>query len=440
MWGAVDRPNIIVIFTDDQGYQDVGCFGSPDIATPNLDRMAAEGMKFTDFYVMASVCSPSRAGLLTGCYPKRTGVTRVLFPQDVEGLNPDEVTIAEVLKTRGYATMCIGKWHLGHLPKFLPTRQGFDSYFGIPFSNDMKLVFGGRRGTPLMRDEAIVELPTEQKLLTKRYTEEAVRFITENRDRPFFLYLPHTMPHIPLAVSNAFRERGTQSYYGDAIEEIDWSVGVILKTLRKLDIEERTLVIFTSDNGPWLNLKKGNPSHAGGSALPLRAGKFSVYEGGMREPCIMWWPGKIPAGTSCDEVAATMDLLPTLAQLAGAAVPTDRVIDGRDIWPLMKGVKGAKSPHEVFCYYKGNRLAAIRKGRWKLHLKSGNQAEELYDLAGDIGERENVAGSHAAIVHELEAAARQFDDELERGARPIGHVYSQASGVAVEQAGTARED
>ena len=280
---AGDRPNFVVIFTDDQGYQDVGCFGAPKIKTPNLDRMAAEGMKFTDFYVAASVCSPSRAALLTGCYPTPTGVTRVLFPRDKTGLKPGMKTIADVLKTRGYATTCIGKWHLVHKPPHLPTFHGFDSYFGIPYSNDM-------RPTPLMRNTETVEEPANQATLTQRYTEEAVAFLKANKDKPFFLYVPHTMPHVPLAASETFKGRSAGGLYGDVIEEIDWSTGEILKTLKELGVDSKTLVIYTSDNGPWLSKK----AH-GGCSLPLRDGKFSTYEGGFREPCSMRWPGTIPA-------------------------------------------------------------------------------------------------------------------------------------------------
>ncbi|MEA3368267.1 MAG: sulfatase, partial [Planctomycetota bacterium] len=358
---GTDRPmNVVIIFTDDQGYQDVGCFGSPLIRTPNLDRMAAEGARFTDFYVAASVCTPSRSALMTGCYPQRIhmnvqprlagGQLRpggvVLFPNSPGGLHPNEVTLAEILKSRGYATACVGKWHLGHLPQFLPTRQGFDSYFGIPYSNDMRIKKDGKAGPPLMRGEKVVEHPANQATLTRRYTEEACRFIRASKDRPFFLYLPHTMPHLPLAASETFRGKSKRGFYGDVIEEIDWSVGQVLATLKDCGVDQETLVIFTSDNGPWIRF-----GARGGCAKPLRDGKGTIYEGGMREPCIMRWPGRIPAGHVCREVATTMDLLPTLARLAGARQPQDRVIDGRDIWPLMSGQPGATSPHEAFYYH-----------------------------------------------------------------------------------------
>ena len=367
-----DRPNFVIIFTDDQGYEDVGCFGSPLIRTPNLDRMAAEGMKFTDFYVASAICSPSRAALMTGCYPPRVGITRVLFPRDKGGLDPEETTIADVLKTRGYATACIGKWHLGHLPQFLPTRQGFDYYFGIPYSNDMRYGEGDptladkyRGGdVPLMRNEEIIELPANQETITKRYTAEAVNFIAKNKDKPFLLYLPHTMPHIPLHASEQFRAKSRRVLYGDVIEEIDFGVGRILAALKEHGLDENTLVIFTSDNGPWLS-----KALHGGSALPLRGGKFTTFEGGMRVPCIMRWPAKIPAGSVCSEPCATIDILPTLAQLAGVALPQDRIIDGKDIWALMTGAPGSKSPREAFYYYKGERLEAVRCGKLKLALQ-----------------------------------------------------------------------
>ena len=390
-------PNFIIIFTDDQGFEDIGCFGSPKIKTPHLDKLAAEGRKFTSFYSANSVCSPSRASLLTGCYPVRVSIPGVLFPRHEIGLNPDEITIADLLKSKGYATSCIGKWHIGHKPKFLPTRQGFDSYYGIPYSNDMtidpeanlaadiKLREGftlerirnekpKKDFVPLMRNEEVIEYPCDQTTLTQRYTEEAVKFIEENKNKPFFLYLPHTMPHIPLFASEKFKGKSERGLYGDTIEEIDWSVGEIMKALRDNNLDENTLVIYTSDNGPW-KLKGGR----GGSAHPLRGFKFQTYEGGMRVPCIMYWKGKVPAGSSCDEIAATIDLLPTIAGLSGAELPNDRAIDGKDIWPLIAGKKGAQTPHEIYFFYKGNKLESARQGKWKLR-RSGKkfQAVELY--------------------------------------------------------------
>lgn len=438
--GGGRKPNFVVIFADDQGYQDMGCFGSPLIKTPNMDRMAKEGMRFTDFYSACSVCSPSRAALLTGCYPPRVGVTGVLFPRNNIGLSSDEVTIADVLKGEGYATACVGKWHLGHLKEFLPRQNGFDSYFGIPYSNDMtidqKMTLAGdvvlREGmtaerisaekpkknwVPLMRNEEVVEYPADQTTLTKRYTAEAIGFIKSNKDKPFFLYFPHTMPHIPLFASEEFKGTSARGLYGDVIEEMDWSVGRILATLRSEGIDEDTLVVYTSDNGPWLSKKEN-----GGCALPLRDGKFSTYEGGMREPTVMRWPGKIPAGKECSEVCGTIDLLPTLAKLAGGKTPNDRVIDGKDIWALMSGRKGAKSPHDAYYYYRGKTLEAVREGKWKLRIAGKKKQVELYDLEADIGEKNNVADSNRKIVSRLKAKMVQFDAELKANSRPVGKV------------------
>lgn len=462
-------PNVIIIFTDDQGYGDLGCYGSPLIRTPHLDRMAREGRRFTSFYSANSVCSPSRAALLTGCYPTRVSVPDVLWPNSSHGLHPDEITIADLLKERGYATTCIGKWHLGDKPHMLPTRQGFDSYFGIPFSNDMFIDPGMnlagdillREGmtverirkekpqddwVPLMRDEEVVEYPCDQTTLTRRYTEEAVKFIRANRSKPFFIYLPHTMPHIPLFASDKFKGTSERGLYGDVIEEIDWGVGEILNVLKELELDERTLVIFTSDNGPW-DLSDGR----GGSAGPLRGYKFETYEGGMRVPCIMRWPGKIPANTVSFEVAGTIDLLPTIARLAGAGVPDDRVIDGKDIWPLMSGTADARTPHDAYFYYQGNQLEAVRSGNWKLRRvgaaelqsvqekasqlkdlapkhrelirrvvdKFGNVNEvQLFNLQQDVSETRNLADKHPDIVRRLIDTMNRFDRDLKANARP----------------------
>ena len=417
--GGNSKPNVVIIFTDDQGYQDVGCFGSPLIKTPNLDRMCAEGRKFTDFYVAGPVCSPSRAALMTGCYPLRVGIPKVLFPADVIGLNPAEVTIADVLKEQGYATACVGKWHLGHHKEFLPTRQGFDYYFGIPYSNDMRPenpeAWARQQKyppLPIVENEETIEANPDQRYLTRRYTAKAVEFIGANKDQPFFLYLPHTMPHIPLYASEDFAGKSARGLYGDVIEEIDWSVGEILKTLKEAGVDEKTFVLFTSDNGPWLVQKED-----GGSALPLRNGKGTTYEGGMREPCIMRWPGRIPAGTVCGEMCGTIDMLPTIAGLAGGKVPADRVIDGRDIWALISGKAGAKTPHDEFFYYNTNRLEAVRSGKWKLRKAPD---AELYDLEGDISESKNVAAEHPELVEKLSERMRQFHAELMQTRRPAG--------------------
>lgn len=420
-------PNIIIFLTDDQGYQDVGCFGSPLIKTPNFDRMAKEGVRFTNFYSAAPVCSPSRAALLTGCYPPRVGVPRVLWPNDTIGLNSKEITIADILKAKGYTTACIGKWHLGDKPEFLPDQQGFDSYLGIPYSNDMTInpkvqiskdvVYRegvtqesvrikrlGSGNVPLMRDGKVIEYPVDQTLLTKKYTEEAIKIITKNKDKPFFLYLAHTMPHIPLHASEAFNGKSPRGLYGDVIEELDWSMGEILKTLKSLNIDENTLVIFTSDNGPW-NLKNGQ----GGSALPLRGFKFDTYEGGMREPMIAHWPGKIPAGSVCSEIASTIDLLPTIAWLTGSAKPK-APIDGENIWPLLSGKRGAKTPHDGYYYYNAMTLQGVRSGDWKLRIVKGKV--ELFNLAKDISESKNIESENPEIVNRLTKKMARFDKEL----------------------------
>ena len=451
---AQRKPNFIVIYADDQGYGDMACYGSKKLKTPNWDRMAAEGMKFTDFYVTAPVCSPTRSSLMTGSYPRRVGLHQhVLFPHSKKGLNPNETTIAEVLKGQGYATMCIGKWHLGHQKQWLPTRQGFDAYYGIPFSNDMWLPAGmtyaanaklpddftdeqrkagikKRHVVPLMRNEEVIEYPANQKTLTERYTAEAIRFIEASKDKPFFLYLPHTMCHYPLNVSEKFKGTSGAGLFGDVIAGMDWSTGEILKAVKRLGIDEQTLVIYTSDNGP-----------APGSAGPLRGKKGSTWEGGMREPCLMRWPGKIPAGSICSEVATIMDLLPTLAALAGAAAPADRVIDGKDIRPLITAQPGAKTPYEAFFYHTAQgQLAAVRCGKWKLHIKvprprrrrpkKGEKPQPvpkppaiaLYDLSADVGEKNNVADQHGEVVERLQGLLKAFDEEIKKNARPVAHV------------------
>nr|WP_299073370.1 sulfatase [uncultured Allomuricauda sp.] len=423
-------PNVIIIFTDDQGYQDVGVFGSPLIKTPNLDQMAADGIRFTDFYSASPVCSPSRAALLTGSYPTRVGVPKVLWPNRPGGLSNQEWTIADMLKAQQYATACIGKWHLGDELHYLPTKQGFDSYFGIPFSNDMSvnpnckvaenIVF--REGmtldslrekkwrkskVPLMKQDAVVEYPVDQTTLTKRYTESAVDFITENKDAPFFLYLAHTMPHIPLYASEGFKGKSKRGLYGDVIEEIDWSVGKILRTLETLGIDDTTLVIYTSDNGPW-KLDNGR----GGSALPLRGFKFQTYEGGMRVPMIAQWKGKIAAGSVCNQVASTIDFLPTIAHLTDGEM-SDKPIDGKNIWKLLSGKK-TKSPHikEGFFYYKDTIAEAIRYKDWKLRVVKDKI--ELYNLAKDVSEKNNVAEGNPKVVRKLREKLKAFDTDLKQ--------------------------
>jgi len=364
-------------------------------------------MKFTDFYVAASICTPSRAALMTGCYPLRVGLPTVLHPETRLGLHENEITIAEILKRQGYATMCVGKWHLGHRTCYLPTRHGFDRYFGIPYSNDKG--FPPLPPTPLMRDEEVIEQPAQQPTLTERYTEEAVRFIKENGDRPFFLYLAHTMPHVPLSTTERFRGKSERGLYGDVIACIDWSVGVILDTLKELELEGDTLVVFTSDNGPWL-VKGEN----GGCALPLRDGKISGFEGGFRVPCVMRWPGTIPAGSTCSEVATTMDFLPTFARLAGSHAPSDRIIDGKDIRPLIMGEPGTRSPYEAFYYYTVVDLRAVRSGKWKLmyHDTADGEVVALYDLEDDIGETKNVITEHPQAAARLEKLAELAREDL----------------------------
>jgi arylsulfatase A-like enzyme len=399
-----EHPNFVVLFCDDLGYGDLGCYGSTAHKTPNLDRMAAEGMRFTSFYVGASVCSASRAALMTGLYPKRTGITGVLFPRSQNGLATSFPTLPSVLRKRGYATACVGKWHLGHKPEFLPMAHGFDRYFGIPYSNDMdlapdlKLAAGVEpkgKGPPLMRGGEVIEAPADQDTLTKRYTEEAAKFIVESKDRPFLLYLPHAMPHVPLHASAEFRGGGGRASYAQVIAEIDWSVGVILKTIRDQGLAGKTLVFFCSDNGPWLAKKE-----AAGSAGPLRDGKFSVYEGGYREPAIFWGPGRVPEGKVCGEVAATIDILPTFAALAGAPVPPG--LDGKDIRPLIAGEAGAKTPHAEYFYAKG----AVRCGPWK--IVRAKKAVELFNLEKDPGEKDDLAASMPDKAKELEVVLDRY--------------------------------
>lgn len=433
-----EKPNFIVIFCDDMGYGDIGPFGSKLNRTPQLDRMAAEGLRLTSFYVTCSVCTPSRSSLMTGCYAQRVDMHAdhnnlcVLFPGGKKGLNPSEVTIAEVLKTQGYATACIGKWHMGDQPEYLPTRQGFDGYFGIPYSNDM----GGRKDgsrppLPLMRNEHVIEAPVEQSTLTQRYTEEAVNFIKEHQDESFFIYLPHTFPHVPLFAGKRFKGKSGNGLYGDVIEELDASTGVILETLRQLDLERRTMVVFTSDNGAT-----GGKGRSNG---PLRGTKGTTWEGGMREPCVVWWPGQIPAGSVSDELTSTLDLLPTLASLSGADVPSDRMLDGFNIWPILNRPVDSVSPRDYFYYYQMDQLQALRDDRWKIHLPLvpkqlnwGKPEPEsplmLFDLKSDIGETTNVAPDHPEVVERMFRQVQAIRPLLgdrgvkAKGRRPAGWV------------------
>ncbi len=441
------KPNFIIIFTDDQGYGDLGCFGSTTIKTPHIDRMANEGRKFTNFMVASPVCTPSRAALLTGCYPKRVGMHQhVLFPASKKGLNPDEHTIADHLKAQGYATACFGKWHLGHHPETLPRQNGFDTYYGIPYSNDMNhpenkdRPKSGADGmdilwadpestltkwrTPLVENETIIELPVDQRTVTRRYTDKAIDFINENSEKPFFVYLPHSMPHIPLYVPDDIYDPNPQNAYISVIEHIDAEVGRVLNAVRELNIENNTYVIYTSDNGPWTGFK-----HHGGSAGPLNGSKGTTFEGGQRVPCVMWGPGSIPAGTECDDLVSTIDILPTIAALTDTELPNDRKIDGLDASALLKH-DGAKSPRTEFLYYssRGN-IEGIRKDQWKLLVKprngkksgSENSPREplmlLFDLSQDIGEVNNKVEEKPEVVKELAARMVELDAEVERNAR-----------------------
>lgn len=431
-----DKPNVVIIFIDDLGYADIGPFGATKQRTPHLDRMAREGMKFTSFYA-APVCSVSRAQLLTGCYGVRISVPGVYPPGAKNGLHPQENTIADHLRQQGYATQCIGKWHLGDQPDFLPTRQGFDHYFGIPYSNDMQKTAkeNGERVVPLLRDEKVGELLTDdaQSRLVERYTEEAVAFIRANKSHPFFLYLPHSAVHTPIHPGAAFAGKSENGRFGDWVEEVDWSVGRVLDTLRELELHKNTLVVFTSDNGPWLI--KGPD---GGSAGPLRGGKGSTWEGGVRVPALAWWPGKIAPGSVSDAIAGTIDLLPTCVRLAGAHLPAQPVIDGRDLSPVLFG-EAKESGRKTHYYFAGYNLQAVRQGPWKLALTkqvSGaikGQVEDdtqinprLYNLGSEIGERTNVADRHPEVVARLKALADAMSAEIggtePRARRPAGEV------------------
>jgi arylsulfatase A-like enzyme len=413
------RPNVVLIFPDDLGYGDVGCYGATGYTTPNIDRLAKEGTRFTDFYVAQAICSASRAALLTGRYPNRVGIFGALGPGAKNGIKPEELTLGEVFKSRGYATAIYGKWHLGDHDPHLPTDNGFDDYFGLPYSNDMWPNHPTNKTfppLPLFDGKRVVRTQPDQRMLTSWYTQRAVSFIDQNKDRPFFLYVPHSMPHVPLHVSDKFAGKSKRGLFGDVIEEIDWSVGQILDALKRNNFEDNTLVIFTADNGPWLSYG----DHAGTSG-GFREGKATTFEGGVREPAIFRWPGKIPAGATVHEPAMTIDVLPTLAKLIGAELPANLVLDGKDIWSLITARDGAKSPHEALYFFWNRELQAVRSGRWKLHLPHtypsmtekkgadglpGDYRTEkielsLYDLESDPAESKNVAGEHLDVVERL---------------------------------------
>ncbi|TDT18411.1 arylsulfatase A-like enzyme [Ilumatobacter fluminis] len=428
MIARVRQPNIVLINCDDLGYGDLGCYGSQRNDTPTLDRLAAEGMRFTDFYMASPVCSPSRGAMLTGCYPPRIGFGSfdglpVLFPGQRLGLDTGETTLASMLRDAGYATQHVGKWHCGDQPEFLPTRHGFDHSFGIPYSNDMgrqhmpdgmpnwpaKLAEMGIAiadeypPLPLLLDDEVFEQQPDQASLTARFAAESVRFIRANQDRPFFLYLAHIYVHLPIYVQQRFADASHNGAYGAAVASIDWTTDVILTELRRLGLDEDTIVIFTSDNG-------SRARDEGGSNEPLRGVKGETWDGGLRVPFIVRWPGRVPAGSVCSAVTSAIDLLPTFASLAGGALP-DRPIDGHDITPLLDGADGDSD--RVFAYYRGNALAAVRQGRWKLHVARGDESvEELYDLVDDVGETNDVSGEQPDVVAALSAIAESIRADL----------------------------
>jgi len=429
---GAEKPNIVMIYADDLGYGDLGCYGHPTIQTPNLDRMAARGMKFTQFYSTNPLCSPSRTALLTGRYPIRSGINVVLFPDSKGGLPSNDITIASLLKGRGYSTACVGKWHLGHLPQYLPTRFGFDSYFGIPYSNDMSPATSANPNrerknswapTPLMRDDKVAESEPDQAEITRRYTDEATAYIAKSAraKKPFFLYLAHTMPHWPLAASAAFRGKSARGLYGDAVAEVDWSVGEILKALEKAGVAKNTLVFFSSDNGPArLGLE-------GGSAGLYREGKATTWEGGVREPAIAYWPGRVPAGVTTPAFGVTMDLFTTFAKLGGASIPADRPIDGQDISDVV--LKNAPGREPLLFYYNQGALRAVRSGPWKLHVSAcctqpggadrayKDQAPPLlYNLEIDPSERHEAAAKNPDVVTRLLALIESHKKSFTPGA------------------------
>lgn len=422
-------PNVIIVFADDLGYADLGCFGAKKIQTPHLDRMARQGVRFTSFYAAQAVCSASRAALMTGRYSNRVGILGALGPNAKHGLPAQERTLAEILKTLGYATSMIGKWHLGHLAEYLPTKRGFDEYFGLPYSNDMwpRHPTSKFPDLPLIEGTKTIATNPDQSKLTTWYTERAVKFIERNKECPFFLYLAHNMPHVPIFVSDRFKGKSEAGLYGDVIMEIDWSVGQILEALERLGLDDNTLIIFTSDNGPWLSY--GNH---GGSAGRLREGKGTAWEGGVRVPFIARWPGKLPAGKTNPEPAMTIDLVPTIASFTGAKLPNHK-LDGKDIGPLLLSQDGAKSPHEALHFYWNSELHAVRSGPWKLYFprtyrtmqgstpgadgqpgpyKNVKAGLELFNLDDDLSETTDVAAKHPEVVRRLQSLADAMRADL----------------------------
>ena len=423
MHAAAAAPNYVLIFCDDLGYGDLGCYGSTKNRTPRIDAMAKEGMRFTSFLSSSPVCTPSRASLLTGCYARRVGMHEdftghwVLIPRSRRGMHADELTLPEMLKAKGYATACIGKWHLGDQPPHLPTAHGFDEYYGIPYSNDMASARRGDPPLPLVQDTKVIEAPANQATLTKRYTREAIQFIERNKSKPFFLYLPHTFPHLPLFASKEFHGKSANGRYGDSVEEIDWSTGKILDALKQHGLDKNTLVIFTSDNG--------SNGRNGGSNAPLSGAKGGTMEGGMRVPMIARWPGRIPAGGTCNELSSTMDFLPTFAALSGGFLSANK-IDGHDITPLLTGTKGAASPYEVFYYYRRRQLQAVRWGDWKWHLPLANtfpnwttanqkgrgRPGKLVNLKTDLAEKVDVTAANPKVMVKMRELVAQADATL----------------------------
>ena len=440
---AKPKPNIVLIFTDDQGYGDLSCFGAKDLKTPHIDSIAKRGLKLTDFYVPCTVCTPSRAALLTGCYPKRVGLHKsVLFPHSKHGLNPKEELLPELLKRAGYATGMFGKWHLGHHKSMMPNAQGFDEYFGVPYSNDMSHAAQYRRTggkepqdkkgrypkLPMLHNGKVLELEPDQRFLTKRYTEQACKFITANKDKPFFVYLPHSMPHVPWYRSKDFVDSSKRGVYGDVIQELDWSVGEVLKTLKTLGLDENTLVIYTSDNGGVALF-----GAKGAVNVPLRGGKTTTWEGGSRVPCVMQMPGTLPAGKVCKEMLVSFDLVPTICKLVGAPLPKEK-IDGQDILPILKNPTKTAPPRALVYYSRTGKPECIRYGKWKLtfsknahyakpyKIREGETLPLLHDLCGDIRENKNVAKQNPGVVKKLRAMMLDIDKELTANARPVARV------------------